>query len=253
MIILGDKVALYIKSGSDYIPLICGRNCELNIQSEMMEITTASSTNMRQFIPQYSAWTLSFEGIANIQTIYYDNAPVSPSYSVDDLINMQIARTPLIARIKAEKGNGGYLIYEGSAYLQSNTFSSPNNAASTFSVTMQGSGDLTVSDEVTSNFPYAFHYGYNDTGAIPSFDDIVAASSVTVLPRNIPVVTFGNSTPKYLWVASPVSQHTPVRFDDGTNHGPIPGSLFNAAVAVSTFRVIMSKVPFKMAGATQFI
>jgi hypothetical protein len=131
-------VNVYASStGSDlYTPFICGKSCTLNIETELIEITTASSTAFRDFEPQYHSWGISFDGNVSVDE--------TGTLSVDDVTDFQVNKTKLFVRVKAvKKGLSTFYFWDGEGYIKSSSLVAQDNNTATFSFTIQGTGALT--------------------------------------------------------------------------------------------------------------
>lgn len=121
-----------------YTPVVCGRSCVLTLNTELIEITTVSSSQFKEFLPQYSNWSVSFDGMANV-----DDAN---GLSVYDILNLQIAKTKLFFRTKALKEGSAtqYIYMDGEGYATQSTLTGQDNSVASFSFNFQGTGNLTV-------------------------------------------------------------------------------------------------------------
>lgn len=119
-----------------YLPFVCGKSCTLNIETEMIEITTQSSSSFREYEPQYHSWSIGFDGIVSIDE--------SNTFGLDDITDFQINKTKLFARVKAVKlGTANYIYYDGEGYIKSSSLVGQDNNGATFTFNFQGTGTLT--------------------------------------------------------------------------------------------------------------
>lgn len=136
--ILGRETGVYVKqvtsSGTVYVPVICGKSCELSITTDKMEVTTISSGTFREFDPMYHSWSMSMEGFVELDTDFN-------TLSSYDLTALQIARTKVFIRIKMGL-TSPYFFYEGDAIITSTRQIASNNDVLSFDVSFDGTGPL---------------------------------------------------------------------------------------------------------------
>lgn len=122
------------------IPFGAATNCSFEVSVDQKEVTSQSSAWFKEFKNDIASWSINADGFVALQ-----------DYSYLFLANLQLTRQPILIKFQVDNDNGdgsgtlGYSIFTGSANLSSLSLSAGVEAASTYSVSLQGSGAYTIS------------------------------------------------------------------------------------------------------------
>jgi hypothetical protein len=139
--VIGRNVMLYVYDEvlEVDVPFACATDAILTNNLELKEITSQSSANFREFKPDIGTWQIQGNGfiILNDQYNYL--------YQLDAILN----RTLLLVKFVIDNGGSlGLSIFSGNAYLINHSISSPDTAASAYSLVLQGTGAPSTSGAV---------------------------------------------------------------------------------------------------------
>jgi len=121
------------------VPFGAATNCSFEVSVDQREVTSASSAWFREFKNDVASWTINADGFVALS-----------DYSYLFLANLQLTRQPILIKFQVDNDNGdgsgtlGYSIFTGTANLSSLSLSAGVEAASTYSVSLQGSGAYTI-------------------------------------------------------------------------------------------------------------
>ena len=133
----GTLVALYKDTGTP--PLVKVANLtstDFELSKDTIDATNKDGGNYKEFLVGLSGWTMNAEGIFEEETSIGGN--LSPKELLDDII----AGAPITVVMTSNVEDD--LKLSGSAVITSFAWNAPVNDVSTFSVSLQGSGALTV-------------------------------------------------------------------------------------------------------------
>ena len=117
------------------IPFACGTAANLSIQTESKEITSQTSAFFREYKPDISSWTIQISGFTILNTQY------------NYLLMLQMIKDREVFLTKFVIDNGGVeglSIFSGQAFITSCEISGTDDALSTYTVTLQGSGEYSL-------------------------------------------------------------------------------------------------------------
>lgn len=123
-----------------YSPIGASTNCNFSSNTEQIEVTSTSSAWFRQFKNDITTWNVSCDGFIALTGFTYLN-----------LMQYQLNRTPMVIKFSIDNDNGngsstyGYSVFNGTANITSISLSAPAENASTYSLSLQGSGPYTIS------------------------------------------------------------------------------------------------------------
>jgi hypothetical protein len=121
------------------IPFGAATNCSFEVSVDQVEVTSQSSAWFKEFKNDVASWTINADGFVALS-----------DYSYLFLANLQLTREPILIKFQVDNDNGdgsgtlGYSIFTGTANLSSLSLSAGVEAASTYSVSLQGSGAYTI-------------------------------------------------------------------------------------------------------------
>jgi hypothetical protein len=145
MIVQGDDRVLFIKSGSDFVPVACLTSNGMNESLEQLETTTRESGGWSTFRPLGQQYSINFEGLNK------DDFNQNLFFSYQRLKLIKRNRVKIEWQIKSFED--ATLIEQGFGYIVDISSSDPAGAESTFSGTLRGWGipQITQTDLVLSD------------------------------------------------------------------------------------------------------
>lgn len=159
-IVRGRNVVLSIYDNDieDYIAVACSKNVSLNMKLETREVTNTFSAFFREYKPDVITWDMSDDGFMILDNFGYTK-----------MTNALLTRQTLDIKFFVDNGVDGITYYTGLAILTSVSLSGPNNDAASYSITLQGSGVLTVSGVNPTNPSEVNEITYRASGGETSF------------------------------------------------------------------------------------
>jgi predicted secreted protein len=121
------------------IPFGASTNCTFSTSVDQVEVTTTNSASYKEFLGSQISWNISADGFIALS-----------DYSYLFLLNKLQTKEQIIVKFQIDNDNGngtgalGYSIFTGLANIVNLEMSGPVEGASTYSVTLQGTGPYTV-------------------------------------------------------------------------------------------------------------
>ena len=131
-VINGTDLLLYIDATN-----VIGHSttCSLTLNADMRDVSNKDSVGWKAVLPGMKNWTCQAEGL----TVFAD------TYNMKYLMSLIINKTVVAIKFTTLNTTGDYS-WTGNAYVTSVNVSASNEANSTFSVSFQGTGALTIND-----------------------------------------------------------------------------------------------------------
>jgi hypothetical protein len=135
----GSNDASAITTIPTTIPFGAATNCSFEVSVDQREVTSVSSAWFKEFKNDVASWSINADGFVALS-----------DYSYLFLANLQLTRQPILIKFQVDNDNGdgsgtlGYSVFTGSANLSSLSLSAGVEAASTYSVSLQGSGAYNI-------------------------------------------------------------------------------------------------------------
>jgi hypothetical protein len=135
----GSNDASAITTIPTTIPFGAATNCSFEVSVDQKEVTSQSSAWFKEFKNDVASWSINADGFVALS-----------DYSYLFLANLQLTRQPILIKFQVDNDNGdgsgtlGYSVFTGSANLSSLSLSAGVEAASTYSVSLQGSGAYNI-------------------------------------------------------------------------------------------------------------
>ena len=178
------------------IPFGAATNCSFEVSVDQKEVTSQSSAWFKEFKNDVAAWTINADGFVALE-----------DYSYLFLAQLQLDRTPILVKFQINNDNGdgsgtlGYTVFSGTANLSSLSLSAGVEAASTYSVSLQGSGAYTIVGTqvaptgvvVVGSNVVMFDYTASGGQTTITFTGAIGLSCVTVTRGGIEVRTIQTS------------------------------------------------------------
>jgi predicted secreted protein len=146
-VINGTNIVLYQYNATTglSVPFGAATNCSFEVSVDQKEVTSQSSAWFKEFKNDVASWSINADGFVALS-----------DYSYLFLANLQLTRQPILIKFQVDNDNGdgsgtlGYSVFTGLANLSSLSLSAGVEAASTYSVSLQGSGAYTISGTQTT-------------------------------------------------------------------------------------------------------
>lgn len=146
-VINGTNIILYFYDTElgEGTPFGAATNCTLDISVDQTEVTSQSSAWFKEYKNDVANWSVKCDGFIALTN----------NYNYAFLVQQQLDRTPITVKFAINNDNGmegdlGFTIFTGLANLTSLSLSAPVEGASTYSVSLQGTGAYSMTGiEVT--------------------------------------------------------------------------------------------------------
>jgi predicted secreted protein len=140
-VINGTNIVLYQYNSVTNvgIPFGAATNCSFEVSVDQKEVTSQSSAWFKEYKNDVASWTINADGFVALE-----------DYSYLFLANLQLTRQPILIKFQINNDNGdgsgtlGYSVFSGLVNLTSLSLSAGVEAASTYSVSLQGTGAYTI-------------------------------------------------------------------------------------------------------------
>jgi hypothetical protein len=196
-VINGTNIILYYydPETEEGIPFGAATNCSFEVSVDQKEVTSQSSAWFKEYKNDVASWTINADGFVALE-----------DYSYLFLANLQLTRSPILVKFQINNDNGGasvlgYTVFSGTANLSSLSLSAGVEAASTYSVSLQGSGAYTIAGTqvtpagvvVLGSNVVMFDYTAAGSETTITFTGAIGLSCVTVTRGGIEVRTIQTS------------------------------------------------------------
>ena len=132
----GTLIALYKDVSGTLTKIANLTSTDFELTKDTIDATNKDGSNYKEFLVGLSNWTMSCEGI------FEEEASVGTNFSPKELLDDMIAGDPI--KVVMTTQSQGDLQLEGDAVMTSFAWNAPVNDVATFSCSLQGSGQLTV-------------------------------------------------------------------------------------------------------------
>ena len=132
----GTSLVHSVDTGGTGSPTLLGAStsCSVNFTLDTFETTNKDSAHRKSYLPAATGFTMDCEAF---YTTDEANAP-------DDLMTALNNRTLIDVEFNEASDTTGDYKYTGKAYITSCSLNAPNEDAATYSISLQGSGALTI-------------------------------------------------------------------------------------------------------------
>ena len=121
------------------IPFGAATNCSFEVSVDALEVSSQSCGYFKVFKPDMATWKVDCDGFIALR-----------DYSYLFLANLQLSRAQILIKFQIDNDNGdgtetlGFTVFTGNAFLSSLNISAGVEDASSYSVSLQGSGPYTI-------------------------------------------------------------------------------------------------------------
>lgn len=141
-VINGTNILLYQydPETEEGIPFGAATNCTFSTSVDQVEVTTTNSESYKEYLGSQISWNISADGFIALS-----------DYSYLFLLNKLQTKEQIVVKFQIDNDNGdgsetlGYSVFTGLANIVNLDMSGPVEGASTYSVSLQGTGPYTVS------------------------------------------------------------------------------------------------------------
>lgn len=135
-IVPGMNFVGHLLSGGIWLPYICARSGNFSMNTEMIETTGPGDGNYKTFLPTVHDFGVQLDGVLSLNE--------ASSLSASDLLLLQMNKTRFLFRWTATSLAGDTFLKQAYFYIQSYTDTGSFDGVATFSVSLKGTGLLTV-------------------------------------------------------------------------------------------------------------
>lgn len=148
--IYGDKLMLYYGG----LPIALGQSCEVSISADTLDTTSKMSGDWKEFLTGQLSYTISSESLLTYSSTANTEVDLTKYSTFKDLVKLMQNRNPVEFKIATAKDKTqDYAIdaefITGKAIITQCTANAPSGQLSTCTIQMQGTGELSISDEFT--------------------------------------------------------------------------------------------------------
>jgi len=122
------------------VPFAAATNCTFNVNTDQIEVTKSASNSYKEFLTTQISWNISADGFIALDDYSYLQLNAKIQNKEQIVVKFQINN---------DNGDGsgdlGYSVFTGLANIVSLDMTGPVEGASTYSVSLQGTGAYTVS------------------------------------------------------------------------------------------------------------
>ena len=132
----GTSLVLSIDTDGNGAPTLLGASTSTTVSFSLdtFETTNKDSVHKKSYLPAATGWTMDCEAF---YTTDETNAP-------DDIMTALNSRTEVDVEFNEASDTTGDYKYTGKAYITSCSLNAPNEDAATYSISLQGTGALTI-------------------------------------------------------------------------------------------------------------
>jgi predicted secreted protein len=194
-LVRGENVLLYIYDGGLWKPTSCGKSCSITTNAEEIETSYVNSGNWRTYEYVALSWTAQLEGLVMLQ--------MTNTMCLPDLRAYQFGRQKVLFRYQRTDDSGNVYTDEGLAIITTITDNGDLEGVATFSMTLKGTGPITMSYTPTPINPNAKvkRFEYTAAGGETSFADAMLYSKDV-----LEVVVDGVGRSRVITAGTPVGQ-----------------------------------------------
>jgi len=198
-IVAGKDYTFYAFAGGFWYPYACARAGNFSLNTGMIESTGPGNGNYRTYLPEVHDFTIQLDGVVSLnETGNLTNA---------DLLNIQLSKQKLLCRFNQTDQSGNTFNKQAYFYIQSFTDTGSFDGVATFSVTLRGTGLLTVDfTPPTPNNGEVFRYpAMGSTAPVTPGDSTVTVAGLGN-KQILEVVIDGRGNNYIILTGTPVNQ-----------------------------------------------
>lgn len=143
-IVYGGDLMLFVGTGATKTPLAFSTSASLETTRDTREISSKDSGDWKDYLVGKMGWTCSTDGLVAFTL-------TGTTSSIEDLYAYKVAGTLVNIAFGIKTGttpswtlDASNKYFSGTAYITSLSLSSGDNETSTYSISLQGTGELTL-------------------------------------------------------------------------------------------------------------
>lgn len=126
----------YEDSISVWVPYACARSCTFSFDTSFLETSITGQGAFRTYVPEAHSFTGSLEGLTQLEKVNH--------LSIADLMAIQINMEVMLMRFEDVSDDGDVFTKEALFFITNTTQTASFDNVATFSVALQGTGELTL-------------------------------------------------------------------------------------------------------------
>jgi predicted secreted protein len=157
----GNNLSLWkLDAVEGLIETACARNCTLQVNQALKEVTNYESNNWQEFKPDLQSWSMQVDGLVANQ-----------EYSYWKMLRDQKTRAKFFFQFIVDEGAGGFYVVSGYAFITNFTMAGPQKDVATYQMSLQGTGSYSITDTPIppSGGDMTYRTSYQATGGETSF------------------------------------------------------------------------------------
>lgn len=159
-VVRGNACILYIKLGSVYYPIACGKDVSITITRDLIELAPRASADAREY--EYGRYTgkITGSGLTKVNTAP-DNL-----YTVFDLAGFQLSKAKALVKYSLTDPSGNVKVFECNTLIEEVSVSKSTGQISSHGYSLQITGPITISTTPVENTnPQILIYEFTADGA----------------------------------------------------------------------------------------
>lgn len=135
-LVAGKDWVLNVQNGGIWKPYACARSGNFSLNTSMIETTGPGDGDYMSFKPAVHDFTAQIDGVCSLNE--------SSNLTEADLLQLQLAKTKILCRFLQTSQDGNTYLKQAYFYLQSYTDTGSFDGVATFSISLRGTGLLTI-------------------------------------------------------------------------------------------------------------
>lgn len=135
-IVAGKDWVLNANIGGIWKGYACARSGNFNLNTGMIESTGPGDGDYTTFLPTVHDFTAQLDGVVSLNE--------ASDLTAAGLLGLQLAKTKILCRFNQTSQDGNTYLKQGYFYISSYTDTASFDGVATFSVTLRGTGPLTI-------------------------------------------------------------------------------------------------------------
>lgn len=160
-LVAGKDWVFNVLNGGIWKPYACARSGNFSLNTSMIETTGPGDGDYMSFKPAVHDFTAQIDGVCSLNE--------SSNLTEADLLQLQLAKTKILCRFLQTSQDGNTYLKQAYFYLQSYTDTGSFDGVATFSISLRGTGLLTITfTPPTPNNGEVFRYPAAGSTAPPT-------------------------------------------------------------------------------------
>jgi hypothetical protein len=139
--VVGTDAVLYMKYGTEWLPIACARSMTFELNTEFIETSVINSGTFRTYIPSAKTFSGSLEGVTFLSTL--DPPDANNQWAMGNVYDA-IGALMQVRFYEQDLQETHFLQKECYIYIETISESSSFDNITTFSITFKGTGEPTI-------------------------------------------------------------------------------------------------------------